>query len=242
MSSFTDFLKVQRYFAAALLSDPFLNNINIITRDELIESESKLPDKTLALEVLAYITPRNGRKGCGIIVEKPEFRVEKPNLPGPQGELILTCLIVSERMLNYGPQTGTLLPASQVGQRILEIGHNFRIRPAGALFADVNALTEARDFEPLDAWRATLKMALPRKTADRVAEPVITAAGLEVTITSATSEAEIFYTLDESAPSRVGSRAVRYEAPFTVESGTIVTAAAYRSDLLQSNITTETIA
>lgn len=242
--SFTDFLKVQRYVAHALLSDEWLENVTVVTRDYLLANESRLPDRTLAAEVLCYITPRNGRKGCGVIVEPPEFQVAVPNLAGPQGDLVQELLILSDRTVNEGPVTGTLRPANQVGQRILELAHGWRIRPAGAFYADVNALQPAKDFEPLDAWRVRLRMKLPRQQNAQVAEPVIASAGLVVTLSCATAEAEIFYTTDETMPAheRGGNPgSVRYTAPFTVESGDVVTVCAYKSGLIQSNIITSTI-
>lgn len=242
--SFTDFLKVQRFVAHALLSDEWLENVNVATRDFILANSSQLPDETLAAEVLVYITERNGRSGCGIIVEKPEFRVDSPNLPGPQGDLILTCLILADRITNEGPTTGTNRPANQVGQRILELCHNWRIHPGGAFFANQNALTEAKDFAPLDAWRVSLRMKLPRAQNTQVAEPTITADGLEIALACATADAEIFYTTDESMPAHErggnpGSH--RYTAPFTVESGDVVNVCAYKTDLIQSNVITTTV-
>lgn len=242
--SFTDFLKVQRYVAHALLSDEWLEHVNIATRDYILANASQLPDETLAAEVLVYITPRNGREGCGVIVEKPIFRVDAPNLAGPQGDLVLTCLILSDRLANEGPVTGTNRPANQVGQRILEMCHNWRIHPAGAFYADANALQEAKEFAPLDAWRVNLRMKLPRAQNTQVAEPTITADGLEITLACPTVDAEIFYTLDETMPAhqRGGNPgSTRYTAPFTVESGDVVTVCAYKTDLIQSNVVTSTI-
>lgn len=242
--SFTDFLKVQRFVAHALLSDEWLENVTIVTRDYIIANDSRLPDKTLAAEVLAYITPRNGRKGCGVIVEKPEFRVDSPNLAGPQGDLLLTCLILSDRGLNEGPATGTNRPANQVGQRILEVCHGWRIRPAGAFFADSAALEEAKDFRPLDAWRVRLRMKLPRHQTGQVAEPVIVVATGTATLTCATADSEIFYTLDETMPAheRGGNAgSIRYTAPFAVTAGDVLTVAAYATDYNQSNVIEQTI-
>lgn len=242
--SFTDFLKVQRFVAHALLSDEWLENVNIVTRDYIIANASRLPDKTLAEEVLVYITPRNGRKGCGIIVEKPEFNVASPNLAGPQGDLILTCLVLCDKISNEGPTTGSNRPGNQVGQRILEVCHSWRIHPGGAFYADTNALQEAKDFEPLDAWRVRLRMKLPRNQNVQVAEPTITADGLEITLACPTADAEIFYTLDDTMPAhqRGGNPgSIRYTVPFIVESGDIVNVCAYKTDFIQSNLITTTI-
>jgi len=200
VSSFTDFLKIQRYVAHMLLSDDWLANVNIVTRNAILATGSELRDETIAQEVLAYITPRNGRDGCGIIVEEPEFVVGSPNLPGPQGDLIITCLVLADPINNWAQTTGAKIPGNQAAQRILELAHGWRINPAGSFSADANALQPANDFAPLDAWRVRLRMKLPRYQTSQVAEPVITITDGMATITCATADAEIFYTDDDTFP------------------------------------------
>ncbi len=254
MSSFTDFIKLQEDVAHCLLCDEWLSDVNVLTRDKLLNAETlaRLPDKTLAAEVLAYIIPRNkgGKKGCGIIVEKPEFDVTKPNMPGPQGDLIIVCLILEDRLVNEAPSSGTLKPADQVAQRILENTHGWRIGNQGAFYADTKAIVNAKEFEDLGlcAYRARIRCTLSRLQTDRVQPVVITTDGLEVTLTCATADADIYYTdrtddalsgADFPGPSNTGAKL--YEAPFTVESGTIIRAAAYKNDYLGSNVTSETI-
>ena len=242
--NFTDFLKIQRHVAQLLLSDDLLANVNIVTRDHILLNQSELRDETLADEVLAYVTPRNGRSGCGVIVEKPEFRVGDPNLPGPQGDLIITCLILADPLDNWSPSSGSNVSGNQAGQRILELLHGWRIRPAGAFSADAAALEAANDFAPLDAWRVRVRMKLPRYQTNQVAEPVISVASGLATITCATADAEIFYTTDDSFPAhqRGGNPgSIRYTAPVAVESGTVLTACAYKTALNPSNAITQTI-
>lgn len=243
MSGFTDFLKVQRYVAHMLLSDDWLANVNIVTRDWILANGSQLKDETLAQETLVYVTPRNGREGCGVIVEKPRFVVGAPNLPGPQGDLVITCLILADPINNWSPTLGAKLPGNQVGQRILELAHGWRINPAGSFFADQSALVEANDWSPLDAWRVNLRLRLPRYQSSAVAEPVITIAAGVATITCPTADAEIFFTIDDSFPAheRGGNPgSARYTAPFPVASGTGLLACAYKAGLNQSNVVTKT--
>ena len=57
----TDFKQLQRDAAFAYASDSRLQTVNIITREQLLADKSRLPDETLSIEVLGYITPRNGR-------------------------------------------------------------------------------------------------------------------------------------------------------------------------------------
>jgi len=225
--SFTNFIRLQNFVAHALLSDTELDSINIVTRETLIANESKLPDKTLALEVLAYITIRNGRKGCGIIVEKPEFQVNHPNLPGPEGDILFTLLVLEDPITNNGPATGTLKPADQVSQRLLEVLHGLHMEGLGDMYADTQAMQVAQDFEPLRGYRVRFKLRMPRYQAERPAMPRITEDALTVTLSCSTSAARIFYTLDESFPGPSNPGAVEYTEPFTVEVGDIINAAAF---------------
>jgi hypothetical protein len=243
--SFTDFVQLQNDCAHALLGDPWLQEVNIITRERLLDPNSlqRLPDQTLAAEVLVYLTPRNkmGRAGAGIIIEKPQFQVSKPNLPGPCGDLILEFLILEDRLANEAPTTGTLKPADQIAQRILEVMHGWRLGSQGAFYADANTLQPARDWEPLTGYRVRLRSQLSRGQTDRVAVPTLANNAHTITLTTVTAEAEIRYTTDGGFPGPSNSAALIYTTPFVVDSGTTVRWAAYLADSLGSNVGSQTI-
>ncbi len=242
--SFSDFIKLQKFAAQALLCDTELDRINIATRDEIIASEDKLPDATLAAEVLVYITPReggDGRTGCGIIIEKPEFQVNHPNLPGPEGDILLTLLVLEDPITNYGPETGTQLPAHQVSQRILEVLHGYQIEGFGQMFADTRAMQSAQDFEPLRAYRVNLRIRMPRLQDARVATPTITEDNGSITLACATTNARIFYTTDSTFPGICNPGATEYTEPFNAEVGDVIHAAAYYEGQPPSHVIKATV-
>jgi len=244
--NFTDFDTLQTFAAHTLLSDAYFDNVNIVTRDRLLAevAEGRLPDKTLAAEVLVYITPRvlaNGRRGLGIIVEKIEFEVTRPNLNGPQGDMILTCLILEDRLSNNSPAKGTLVPGDHAAQKILDLLHNQPIHPFGHFYADTRAIQEATDFQPLDAWRVRLRMTSSRTQTARVATPVAAEADGLVTLTCATEDARIYYSLDRSFPGPSNPAALEYAAPFAVEAGDEIFFAAFKTGYSQSSIQHATI-
>lgn len=228
-----DFVKLQNDLAHVLLGDDWLRDVNIVTRWKLLLEDVKRPDRELAAEVLAYVTPRNGRKGCGVIIELPELSVASANLPGPEFDLTVTCLVLEDPLVNYGPQTGTLRPCDQVAQRIIEIGHGWPLLPHGELYAKGATIVQAPDFEPLRAFRARLNLKMPRTQTTRVAPPEIAESNGTVTLTPATGS-ECFYTLDGTFPGPGNPAAFRYAAPFTVTAGTEIRWAAYQTDLLPS--------
>lgn len=242
--SFTNFIKFQNFVAHYLCSYNALDRVNIVTRERLLADESRLPDETLAVEVLAYTTPReggDGRIGAGIIIEKPGFETTAPNLPGPEGHLTLEILVLEDRLTNSGPTEGTQLAADQICQTIMDALHWQQFEGFGQMFSDRNAMTEARDFQPLSAYRLRFKLRMPRAQTEKVAQPTITEVALSVTLACATADAQIYYTLDESYPGRSNPGAILYSAPFTVVAGDIINAAAYKEALTPSHMIQATV-
>lgn len=227
----TDLVQLQNDFAQALLGDDWLANVNVVTRWHLLDLDIKRADRELAAEVLAYLTPRNGRKGCGIIVEVPEVAVASGNLPGPEFDLAFVCLVLEDPITNQGPQTGTLKPADQVAQRILDVGHGWRVEPHGEFYAKGSAMVRAADFAPLRSFRTRLNLKLPRTQTSRAALPAIAEDAGTITLTPA-SGVLAYYTLDESFPGPGNAKATLYSAPFTVDAGTVIRWAGFDPDKL----------
>lgn len=231
----TDLVQLQNDFAHALLGDEWLQDVNVITRWRLLDEDVKRADREYAAEVLAYLTPRNGKKGCGIIVEVPEVSVASGNLPGPEFDLSLVCLILEDPITNQGPQTGTLKPADQVAQRILDIGHGWQVEPLGEFYAKGSSMVRATDFEPLRAFRCRLNLKLPRTQTARAALPTIAEDAGTITLTVADG-VDCYYTTDSTFPGPGNPYAQPYAAAFTVDTGTIVRWAGFQTDKLPSYI------
>lgn len=233
--SFTDFIKLQEDHAHILLCDPWLNDVNVITREKLLlpETLARLPDKTLAAEVLVYVTPRvkMGRKGCGVIVELPEFNTLSPNVTGPQGNIVCKFLVLEDRMINEAPNSGTLRPANQVAQRILDLLHLDADDGAGTLAG--RSIVKAKEWEPLHAEIVTFEIHNKRIQTPRVGPVTIAIADGSATLTCPTADARIYYTLNEGFPGSSNPAATLYEAPFPVASGQVIRSGAYLADYNQ---------
>ena len=232
----TNFVKFQNFVAHYLSSYNALDNVNIVTRARLLADESRLPDETLAAEVMAYITPRNGRVGAGIIVEPPGFEVGHPNLPGPEGDLTIELLVLEDRITNLSPSEGTGLPADQICQTIMDALHWQQFEGFGQMFCDRSAMVPAKDFQPLDAYRIKFRLRMPRSQTEKVQQPVITELSGAITFSCSTSDAQIYYTLDQSYPGRSNPAALLYAATFNVDVGTVINAAAYKDGLTPSHM------
>jgi len=239
--SFTNFIQLQRDAAHLLLGDSWLQYINVVTREEILETGSTLPDETLAYETLAYTTERNGRRGCGVIVEKPEMAATHPNVPGPQGQIMLTFLVLENPLENEAIDIGTQIPADQVGQRILDLAHLWAVEGVGMFRADAAAMVAARDFEPLRGYRVRIRMEANRGQSERVLRVSIAVDGTTVTLTTATAGATIYYTTDGTSPGPSNSAAQIYSAPFTAADGAEVRAAGFKTGLIQSGIASKTV-
>jgi len=236
----TDFKQLQRDAAFAYMSDSRLQTVNIVTREQLLADQSRLPDETLAAEVLVYITPRNGKKGVGVIVEKPRFEVLHPSAPGPQGDIIIESLVLEDQLENVDPNEGTGIAADMVAQILLEIAHGWNLNFQSDFVADRNAMSEAKEWQPLRAYKVLHRMTLDRAQTTRLTTPAIainTPATNQITLTSDPSvpTANIYYTVNGDSPAPDNANATLYTAPFAPPAGaSILRWAAFAPGYLQS--------
>lgn len=224
----TNLVQLQDDVTQALLSNEALVNVNIINYRKLrLQSEVDLS--------ALWLTPRNGRAGAGIMVEMPTFEVARPNLPGPEGELVIGCACVEEPNLNFEPASGTLLSAEELAQICLDILHGYLIEGAGGLYAEKTAIRPMEEFPGMVAYRASVRMRQPREQTVRVAIPTITEEELHIELACATEAAEIYYTQDGTFPGPSNPGAVKYEEAFDM-TGEVLRWAAYKSGLTGSHV------
>ena len=229
-----DLVKLQEDWTFKLQSEPALENINIIQLRKLVIA-SQIDFKLLTL------TARNGRSGCGAVIEMPTFNVPSQNAPGPMGSFELTVLVAEMPTINMAGATGTLQSAEEVAMRIMEIGHRFFIRDAAEFVASKNAM-EPAEFEPGHvAYRVRFAFLHSPTPATRCSIPTISETNGLVSLACETSGADIYYTTDDTFPGPANPSATRYTAAFQVDSGTVVRVAAYKDGLTGSDIDRATI-
>jgi hypothetical protein len=238
----TDFKQLQRDASFAYSSDSRLQTVNIITREQLLADKSRLPDETLSIEVLGYITPRNGKQGVCVIVEKPRFEVLNPQAPGPQGDIIIESLILEDQLTNMDPTEGTGLAADYIAQVCLEIGHGWNLNFQSDFVADRNAMVEAKEWQPLRAYKVQHRMVLSRAQTTRVTTPTLTQDSPNpgmITLTNDpnTPDAQIYYTTDGDTPAPDQANATLYEGAFVAPAGSyLLRWAAFKPGYLLSAI------
>ena len=221
-------VQMQADGAGALLSDGRLGSVNVVQYRKL-RAQSEVDASAI------YAVPRNGKAGAGVLMEMPTLVVPKPNLPGPSGQFVVTCVALEEPNMNMEPTTGTLVSAEDIAQIVLEILHGLVIEGVGALYADERPIVPADEFAGLVGYRITLRLASLRPQTERVATPTIVEQGLQVTFACATAGAAIYYTMDGSFPGPGNPEALRYASSFTM-TGAVLRWAAYLAGMVGSNV------
>jgi hypothetical protein len=222
-------VQLQDDLYAKLLSEPLLAQINIVQERKLtLENET---DATLI-----WTTLRNGRKGCGILVEMPGIAVKSPNLPGPEHFYSIQIVVMEEPMTNFGPSTGTLQDAESVAERVLQCLCHVTIGDIGSIYAAATAIRPTQEFPGVLAYRIALEMRSLIDPTGKTPLPAIAETAGEITLTPGAATDAIYYTTDDSFPGSGNAAAQAYSAPFTVPVGTVVRYAAYRAGLFGSDI------
>jgi hypothetical protein len=245
-----DFVQLQEDLAQGLLSEEALQPINIVQYRKLrLQSEIEWS--------AIYTTPRNGRAGCGVVVEMPTFEVLHPNVAGPVGNLVMSCVVLEEPTLNFEAATGTYMSAEEVSKFIVDSSHQWELGGSGVMSAvreairglwrteDLHsvvgqsslrdAIWDAQRFQGLVAYRVKLQLQAAGVPLPRVAMPALLEGGSQTTLTCATNGAEIFFTTDGGFPGPSNPSAAKYTAPFPGTGG-ILRYAAYKSGMIRSNV------
>lgn len=222
-------VQLQDDIFAKLLSEPLLAQINIVQeRKQTLENET---DATLI-----WTTLRNGRKGCGVLVEMPGISVKSPNLPGPEHFYSVNLVVMEEPTTNFGPQTGTLQDAESIAERVLQCLCHVTIEDVGSLYAAPTAIRPTNEFPGVLAYRVALQMRSLIDPTGKTPLPAIAEAAGTITLSPDAADDQIYYTVDDSFPGSGNATARVYDAPFTVDVGTVVRYAAYRANLFGSDV------
>jgi hypothetical protein len=227
-----DFVRLQSDLYEALLSEPLLSTINVVLYRKLrLES-------VINLDAI-YLTPRNGKAGCGILVEMPSLRVLHPGVSGPPGSLEISCAILEEPNLNFAVPAGSFQSAESVSRLVLDSSHLWSDAGIGVMSASREAIQPVEDFGPgLVAYRVRWALQETKTQIPRAAAP---AASVDpdtqlLTVSCGTAGAQICYTLDHSFPGPGNPLALFYAAPVPAPpAGTLLRAAAYAPNMFRSS-------
>lgn len=203
-------IKLQEFSANALLSTATLNTINIVQYRKL-RMESEI-DKSVI-----WNGGRNGRAGCGILVQMPAIDIRHPNLPGPEGFLQLTISVAEEPNVNMTPEVGTMLSAEEVCDTVLDTLHNYQVAGVGNLFAEGSAVKPNESWpDGLLGYDCTFTVRSPRNQTLRTTPPADDFTDNILTLTCVDPNAVLYYTLDGSYPGPGNPSALVYSAPVNI--------------------------
>ena len=214
----------------ALLSNvPSLDGVNILAEDEG-DTEARI------LKKLGTLTKGSGEKnGMVIVILQPEITDSETNLPGPPVQVSLQLQVIEQTILNRS-ENGTGIRSSVAAIRTLHALHLQAIGNA-LLVPAKNPVSAVKGMKPgYLSHMVAMEIRNQGISGDGkvlgVSPTVITGDLLE--LTCATSGAAIYYTTDGTYPTP--DNGTLYAAAFALpEAGTLIRAAAYKTDLNPSD-------
>lgn len=215
----------QEDIAGRLESDTYFADIPVFQqRRGVTESEIE--------RALSTITVKGGKSGAAVVVLKPRLAPGEADAAGPEYRVLIEVQVITQPLVNDGDD-GTQKDTEAIAERVRLLLHRFATSNGVFSFAGMEAadVEEGKDSFSVAFSRLTLdsggeKCGLPLISPDEGAAPQT------VTLTSATSGAAIYYTIDGSYP-RSGNGTL-YSAPFEVAAAATLRAVAYKSGLLPS--------
>jgi len=244
-----DLIQVQDDLYGILMSAPQLATVNIVE-----ERRFRLGSE-LATDAI-WQTIRNNSLGNGLLIELPAILCDSDSVTGPpqqvelsfvsfqNGDAPFTPLSAVNDGQSRPPLRGGGLYAEQIEQYLVDILHLLNIGGIGTLRVTGHSSSPARDYSGVNARRTKILMT-PKQTAQtpRTAVVNISVNDSLCTLTTATVNASIYYTLDGSFPGNttvalepfsnkpVTPNSTLYTAPFAVNPGQLIRATAYLNGL-----------
>lgn len=157
-----------------------------------------------------------GKVGACVFALLPTLDVELPNAPGPQFDVTESLLVVVHTEINAG-SIGTGKHAGAIAREVCRHFHHTRTSSAIALWnAARGAIAPATDLGgKLEGYYVSFSSKWAQSTPPRCATPTIAVAGTQITLSSPTAAAALYYTLDGTYPGSGNPAALRYTTPFT---------------------------
>ncbi len=184
-------------------------------------------------KALAGTAKKNAKAGVAILVPLPAWQGRDAETPGPEGDLVITCQIIENTLINSGA-SGTGLSSFEVGFDVLGQLHRHTFNGVNTIVQDGLEPLRLNDEITGDvAWEARLKMRCGTMPVTKVQQPMASIADDLVTLTTGTSGAAIYFTTDNSLPTP--SNGTLYTVPFAVPtSGTLLRATATKAGHVMS--------
>jgi len=225
---------IQNELADRLSADDYFEDINVFAEREG-DIESKIERS------LKVITEKDSKIGVAVVVGTASADVNTPNLPGPHfDDTVIEIITYENPMFNDGA-SGTGKAGVDIARRVLNVLHLYRPEGLGqTLFADKEAIRYSGIAEPgVIAYSSKIRFRAAQSVYSKVGALAISPASgsvpVDVTITCADGDADIYYTLDKTYPWSGNANAVRYTAQFTIDTAAMLRAVAHKSGNVASD-------
>lgn len=232
----TQFIDLQKDVAMRIKADPFFVAVPVMTdREENIGAHIQT-----ALNVINPAPDGSELSGACCIVMQPFANDFQSEIPGGPLAYMVSILCLEHLVLNRDQNNGTGKSVREMAERLHKL---FKHYTASGLFSNFVPqdpfITDASD-EIARALQDDMLRGVEVRFGTRsfddveykkVATPVITYAGGQVSITCSTASSSIYYTQDRStpAPTAINANSTAYTAPFTPTAGALVRAGAFRA-------------
>jgi len=196
-----------------LLSEAVLHQVSITrvrprTAEEAAGIQSKLD------RVLAGLEERNGRRGLSVIIMMPELKASEPNLPGVQAQVALNIDVIENIVVNraasgwMSAETCALHIAGLLALYPLAV--NRSVYPAPQLMTPMTEML----LDKKVGYRLGMISHIGTRPPDRCVAPSAEIESGSLVLTTATADAQIYWTHDGSFPGPGNSQAMLYSEPY----------------------------
>ncbi len=193
---------------------------------------------------LGSLTAKGGKAGLALTVEMPTLRIQRgqQELPGPYLSLRCQVRVQENPLINMGAN-GTKIAAEDCAIAVSQALHLWTPGgTAGIVRASLDTITPDLSFENLLTYWVNVESEPNIPDLGFTLPAVITVASGSATLTCASYEASIYYTLDGTTPfpstGEIATTAQLYSAPFAAPAaGALLRAAAFSAGNRGSDIT-----
>src|SRR5581483_7826276 len=206
-------LTLQQDLVDKLNSEAWFSYISVVSwRKQVVqlEIEKRQP----------HLQGKNGRKGCGVIINMPRIHATQPNLSPAQGDILVGIDVVEQPEINFNPG-GTMVTAEETARTVRQTLHQFAIEGKILLYQDKKAIEPLPDKEYPGClgYRVNLRGRMAELSQPKCVVPSISEEEGFVTLGTSDLGATIYYTLNGSFPGATNAVAEIYTIPFAVAAG-----------------------
>lgn len=201
-------LKLQEDVLGRLSNDAYFADIPVfLQRKGDIEQE--------VIQALNVLNEKTGKVGSCVIVLMPELEAPEGESPGPVVEMVQSVQVITHRLFNDG-ENGTGKSSEQIAANVLNLLHRYIPFHLGwVMMADRRPVRPERAQDGVVSYLVVTRMTAALGRTAKVSAPQVMQAGAEVSLSTASAGAALYYTLDGTYPGPANEAATLYTVPFT---------------------------